>query len=101
MATVLAFWRGMRKRLPPLLIVPVELADFRRLSFEIPVAAEQPEARLVGARHDDVRRDPVFAVADDDVALVLAAERRNGAIDDFLDLDDARLALRLVDDRHL
>ena len=41
--------------------------------LEIPVAAEQPQARLVGARDDDVGRDPVFAVADDDVALVLAA----------------------------
>ena len=36
---------------PALLIAPVELADFRRLALEIPVAAEQAEARLVGARH--------------------------------------------------
>ena len=75
------------------LIAPVELADFRRAALEIPVAAEQAEPRLVGARHDDVRRNPVLAVADDDVALVLAAHRRDRAVDDLLDLDDAGLAI--------
>ena len=38
---------------------------------------------------------------DDVLALLLAAHRRDRAVDDLLDADDARLALRLVDDRHL
>src|SRR5688572_8255541 len=84
-----------------LLIAPVELADFRRTPLEVPIAAEQPEPRLVGAGDDDVRRNPVFAVADHDVALVAAPHRRDGAVDDLLDLDDARLTLDLVGDRHL
>src|SRR5215212_9050042 len=90
-----------QERSPLLLIAPVELAYLGRTAFEIPVAAKQPKARFVGPRDDDVRRDPVFAVADDDVAVVLAAHRPDRAVDDLLDLDDARLALRLIDDRHL
>src|SRR5438105_3243252 len=82
-------------------VAPIEPADFRRAALEIPVAAEQPETRPVGARNDDVGGDPVFAVADDDVALVLAAHRRDGAVDDLLDLDDAGVALQFVADRDL
>src|SRR5262249_28065347 len=86
----------------PLLIAPVELDDLGRTSGQIPVAAEATKARLVGARYDDVRADPVFAVADDDVlAFLLAAHRRDGAAAIFFQADDARLALRLVADRNL
>src|SRR5689334_13293249 len=80
----------------PLLIAPIELTDFGRTALEIPVAAEQAKPRLVGARHQDIRRDPVLAVADDDRAFVLAAHRRDRAVDDLLDLDDPGVALRLI-----
>src|SRR6202035_1890128 len=67
-------------------VAPVEPADLGRAASEIPVAAEGAHARLVGARHRDVRRDPVFGVTDDDgLALVLAGDRRDGAVDDLLD----------------
>src|SRR6185437_6073736 len=84
-----------------LLVAPIELDDLGRPAGQIPVAAEAAEARLVGARDDDVRADPVFAVTDHNIALLFAAYRRDGAIDIFFDVHDARLALRLVTDRHL
>src|SRR6185437_2654509 len=90
-----------RKREKLLLVAPVDLDDLGRPAGQIPVTAEAAEARLVGTRNDDVGTDPIFAIADHDVALFLATNRRYGAVDIFFDAHDARLALRLVTDRHL
>src|SRR5882757_713741 len=84
-----------------LFIAPIEPDDFGRTAGQIPVAAEATETRLVGARHDDVGPDPIFAVADHDIALALAAYRRDGAVDIFLDPHDAGFALRLIRNWHL
>src|SRR6185295_4357062 len=84
---------------PPPSAAPVEPHDLGRAAFEIPVAAEGAHARGLGARHRDVLADPVPAVADDDVlAFHLAGDRFDHALDDFWDLEDARIALDLVDD---
>ena len=81
---------------------PVDRADFARSACQIPVAAIAAEARLFGARHDDVRRNPVFAVADHDVlAGLFAAHRRDDAFRVVLDLDLPGLAFGLVADRYL
>src|SRR5665213_3535305 len=82
-----------------LMVAPIEPDNLSRTAGEIPVSTVAAEARFVGARDDDVRPDPVFAVADHHVLpLVLAAHRRDGAVDIVLDMHDASVALRLVAD---
>src|SRR5262249_7597372 len=83
-------------------IAPVQLADLRRAPPEMPVAAEGAHARLVGAAHRDVGRHPVLAVADHHrLTLVLPGDRRDRAVDDLLDGEDAGRALDPVLDRRL
>src|SRR5712692_763800 len=94
--------RRCRPRRPPApysLAAPIEAAQPGRAAGNMPVAAQRPHPRGFGARHHDVRRNPVAAVADDDGRiLLLAADRGDHAVDDFRDLEDARLALdRVVD----
>src|SRR5580698_2620952 len=83
-------------------VAPVQLANLGGPPGEIPVAPERPHPRLVGARHRDVRGDPVFGVADGDRhVLVLAADRRHRPVDDLGDLEDAGFAFYVVLDRRL
>jgi hypothetical protein len=78
------------------------LADFGRTAGKIPVAAKGAHLGTFGFRHDDFRRDPVFGIADHGVlAVVLARNRRDDAVDDLGYLDDPLLVLDLVADRLL
>src|ERR1043166_3949102 len=78
---------------------PVEPDQFGRAAGEIPIATECARARGLGACDGDVLADPVAAVADDDVpVLVLTGDRLHHAFDDLRNLEDAGIALDLVDD---
>src|SRR5262245_13930473 len=81
---------------------PVDPAQLRGATGEIPVAAEGAHPRRLRPRHRDVARHPVFAVADDDIlALRLAADRRHHPLDDLRDGEYAGFSLDAKVDRHL
>src|SRR5262245_33956000 len=84
------------------LAAPIDAANLTGTAGEIPVAPECAHARRLGARHGDVRCDPVFAVADHDLLpRTLAANRRHPAINDLRNLKDVGVALDIVDDLFL
>src|SRR5665213_1627178 len=85
-----------------LVVAPIEPDNLGRTAGEIQVSAVPAKARFFGPRDVYRRSDPVFAVADHDVlSLLLAAHRRDGAVDIVLDVHDTGLPLGLVADRRL